>query len=111
MGVFGVLYLDFRTAAALLAVDLAFDTVLLNNGQFWQGLLVFDTLAAVTMVGILAILDYAGLGTDAILPVTIGIVLLLGTFQWYWVGGIFGVVLERLWFGLKTQDEDGPDWL
>ena len=107
IGVFAVLYLDFRTAGNLLAADMAFDSFLLNNGQFWQVLLIFDTLAAVTMVGILAILDYAGIGLGPVLPVTVGIVLLLGTFQWYWIGGILGAMFERIWSGLKTQGDDG----
>jgi hypothetical protein len=106
MGIFGLLYLDFKSAVSLLSADLAFDAFLLNNGQFWQTLLVFDTLAAVTVVGLLAILDYAGTGPGPILPLTMGLVLILGTFQWYWIGGILGAVFERVWSGLKTQGED-----
>ena len=87
-----------------------FQSFLLNNGQFWQGLFVFDTLATITVTGILAILNYAGLEGGLAFPITAGITILLGTFQWYWVGGIMAVILERIWSGLSTQDEDTPDW-
>ena len=35
---------------------------------------------------------------------------IVGTVQWYFVGGVIGVVVEKFWSGLKTA-QDEQDWL
>jgi hypothetical protein len=111
LGGFGLLYVDYESTATMFGNDMGFAAFLMNSRDFWQFLLLFDTLAGVAMLGLLALLDYVNLGTGPIVPVTAGMVLLLGTFQWYWFGAAAGATLERIWSGLKTQDEDEPDWL
>jgi hypothetical protein len=106
-----VAWVDFGTTGRLIAPDMGFDAFLLAGGEFWRLLLIFDTLPAVAMIGILGGLDYLGMGVGPIVPVTFGVILVLGTLQWYWIGGALGALGERVWSGLKTQDGDGPDWL
>jgi len=110
-GLFVVFYLDYGAAGELVGIDIAFDAFLLNSTQFWQAMLLLDTLAAVTMIGILAALDYFGMTFGPIIPLTLAITLVLGTFQWYWIGGAIGAAFERLWTGLKGPEEEKRDWL
>lgn len=110
-GVFGVVWADYQSATALFGNDPGFPGFLANSSGILQLMLVFDTLAAVALIGILTMLGSAGLEGATILSLGAGVVLVLGTFQWYWLGGAAGALLERVWSGLKTQEDDGPDWL
>jgi hypothetical protein len=40
---------------------------------------------------------------------TIAITFLVGTLQWFFLGGAAGALLERFWAGLKTGDDD-EEW-
>jgi hypothetical protein len=41
--------------------------------------------------------------------VAIAMTYILGTVQWYFVGGGAGAVLQKIWGGLKTGEE-GEEW-
>ena len=60
------------------------------------------TLAAFTLM------DRAGI-SGGVLEAAIGMTYIVGTLQWYYVGGGVGAVLEKIWGGLKTG-EDGEEW-
>ena len=74
-------------------------------------MLVFDTVPTVVLLGVFGVLDRFSISFLPVIPLTFGIVLLAGTIQWYWVGGGIAAACERLWSGLKTPDDEGPDWL
>ncbi len=109
-GAFVLTWIDYRSTDRLFGA-VSLDVFIMNSNEFWQVLFLFDTLSAVALLGLLAILDAAGVGSVPMATLTAGVVLSIGTFQWYWVGGVVGALLERVWSGLKTQDDDGPDWL
>lgn len=108
-GLFLFSYLDYRANAAL--VGQAFDTFFFNRSAFWHVMLVFDTVPTVVLLGVFGVLDRFSISFLPVIPLTFGIVLLAGTIQWYWVGGGIAAACERLWSGLKTPDDEGPDWL
>jgi hypothetical protein len=37
---------------------------------------------------------------------TVAITYVAGSIQWYFIGGAAGALLEKLWSGLKTGDDD-----
>ena len=43
------------------------------------------------------------------LLVVLGLIYVVGTVQWYFVGGAIGAILEKIWGGLKTGEE-GEEW-
>jgi hypothetical protein len=83
-------------------------TFLFQHSAFWQLLTVFDTVA---MLGILAVFSLMSpaVGAGTLLLVAIGITYIVGTAQWYFVGGGIGALLQKIWDGLKTGEE-GEEW-
>jgi hypothetical protein len=63
------------------------------------------------MLGTLAVLSLAGpaIASQQLLIAAIGLTYIVGTAQWYFVGGAIGAILEKIWGGLKTG-EDGEEW-
>jgi hypothetical protein len=110
VGFLTVAYLDFRATSDLLGTGVSFSAYLFNNPDLWRVFLVFDTLAAVAVLGFLGVVDAIGSGAGAILGVTVVAVVALGTFQWYAVGGLVGAGLARLVSGLRTPEDEMPDW-
>ena len=39
------------------------------------------------------------------------VTVVVGTVQWFFVGGGIGLLLERFWSGLKTGEDPDEDWL
>jgi len=83
-------------------------TFLFQHSAFWQLLTVFDTVA---MLGILAVFSLMSpaVGAGTLLLVAIGITYIVGTAQWYFVGGGIGALLEKICDGLKNGEE-GEEW-
>ena len=83
-------------------------TFLFQHSAFWQMLAIFDTAA---MLGTLAVFSLMGpaVGSDRLLLVAMSLTYIVGTFQWYYVGGAVGAILQKVWDGLKTGDE-GEEW-
>jgi hypothetical protein len=81
---------------------------LFQHSTFWQLLAVFDTIA---MLGILAVFSLMSpaVGGGTLLLVAIGMTYIVGTAQWYFVGGGIGALLQKVWDGLKTGEE-GEEW-
>jgi hypothetical protein len=48
-------------------------------------------------------------GGGTMLVAAIGITYVVGTAQWYFVGGGIGAILQKIWDGLKTGEE-GEEW-
>jgi hypothetical protein len=38
------------------------------------------------------------------------VTLVVGTLQWFFVGGGVGLLLERFWSGLKSSDDADEEW-
>ncbi len=109
-GVFLVSYLDYRATRAVFG-GTGFAAYVLDSGELWPMLMVFDTLAGLTILALLALWESMELAAGGIVGLVPAVVLVVGTLQWYGLGRVAGAVLDRVWSGLKTQDDDGPDWL
>lgn len=103
-------YIDFRVTSDMIVPGIGFSAFLFNNPDFWRVFLVFDTLAAGVVLGVLGLMDAAGAGAGAILGVFLFAASVIGTLQWAAVGGLAGKGLDRMISGLRTPDDEMPDW-
>ena len=103
-------YVDFQSHLRLEAVNTAFGPFLFDRSDFWRLVTIFDTAPMLVILGVFSILDRAGANPPGLLIVTFAITYVAGTLQWFLVGGGIGALLERLWAGLKTEDEEDAEW-
>jgi len=101
-------WFELQSKQTYVALGMSYATYLFEHSAFWQLLGVFDTVA---MLGILAV--YTLMSQAALSGGELGVALagtyILGTLQWYYVGGGIGAALGKLWGGLKTGEE-GEEW-
>jgi len=83
-------------------------TFLFQHSTFWQMLAVFDTVALLGILAVFSLLSPA-VGGGTLLLVGIGMTYIVGTVQWYFVGGGIGALVQKIWEGLKTGEE-GEEW-
>jgi hypothetical protein len=102
-GFFVFTYFDARDA-------MPFDVYLFNRSDFWKLLTIFDTASMLAIVGLFSGLDRAGVNPPGLVAWTIAITYIVGTLQWFFVGGGIGALLERFFEGLKTPDPEDEDW-
>jgi hypothetical protein len=102
-GFFVFAYLDARDATP-------FDVYLFNRSDFWKLMTIFDTAPMLVIVGLFSGLDRAGVNPPGLIAWTIAITYIVGTLQWFLVGGGIGAMLERFFEGLKTPDPEDEDW-
>lgn len=110
-GLFIFCYVEFRANSRMGYAGPAFGAFLFDRSEFWRMMLVFDTAPTLTILGLFAVLSRLGLNPPLLIVWTIGITYVVGTLQWYCVGGGIGAVLDRFWSGLKTREEEDEDWL
>jgi hypothetical protein len=110
-GFFVFLYVDFQNRLRLEAVDTSFGAFLFGRSDFWRLITIFDTLPMLAVLGVSAGLDRAGINPPGLLLATFVITYVAGTFQWFWIGGGIGALLERFWAGLKTGEPEDDEWL
>ena len=108
-GFFAFSYFDYSMNRSTTMAGVGFDNYLFN-GEFWQLMLYFDTAPMLVLVGVFAILARLGLDPPYLVAWAIAITLVVGTIQWYLLGGVIGLLLERFWSGLKTGDDEDEDW-
>ena len=104
-------WLDYQQSSRISSSGLNFDAYLFNSYQFWRVLMIFDTAPTIVLVGLFALLDRLGLSLPGLMVITVVTIYVVGSLQWYFVGGGIGAALERFWSGLKTGDEADEDWL
>jgi hypothetical protein len=109
-GFFIFSYIDYRMNLNTTLSGLGFDTYLFYRSEFWRLVTIFDTAPMLALLGILAILDKLGANPPYLVGIAIAVTLVVGTIQWYLVGGAIGLLLERFWSGLKSGDEPDEDW-
>jgi hypothetical protein len=105
-GFFIFTYFDFRTNRDLAGYALGYGEFLFDRSQFWPLMIFFDTLPMAILAGLFLVLDRIGVTVPGLLAITIVITFVVGTVEWYFVGGGVGALLSRFWTGLKTEDED-----
>ena len=92
------------------AGNAAFGPYLFNESSFWKLMEIFDTAAMIGILALFAALDRGGLNPPGLVAITIGITLIVGTLQWFFIGGGVGALLERFFEGLRTPDPEDQEW-
>jgi len=103
-GFFAFSYIDAGDAAA-------FGVYLFNRSNFWKLITIFDTASMLVIIALLAGLDRAGMNPPGLVAITIAIIYIVGSIQWFFVGGGVGALLERFFEGLKTPDPEDEEWM
>jgi hypothetical protein len=88
-----------------------FGPYLFNNSEFTRLLRIFDTAAMVIIVFVFSAMARADVNPPGLLVLTLGITYMIGSFQWFLIGGGVGALLEKFWSGLKTPDDEDEEWL
>jgi hypothetical protein len=110
IGFFVFSYIDYRLNQTTTFAGLGFDAYLFNRSEFWRLTAIFDTAPMLALVAVAAALDKVNWNPGGMVPLAIAVIFVVGTLQWYWVGGAVGVLVERFWTGLKTAQQDDEEW-
>jgi hypothetical protein len=102
-GFFAFSYLD--------AIDVNCGAYLFNRSNFWKLMTIFDTAAMLVIIGLFTAFDRAGMNPPGLVGMTLGITYIVGTMQWFLIGGGIGALLERFFEGLKTPEPEDDEWL
>ncbi|PYS35984.1 MAG: hypothetical protein DMG14_25765 [Acidobacteria bacterium] len=89
----------------------AFGIYLFNRSNFWRLMTIFDTAPMLVIIGLLAGLDRAGVNPPGLVAITVAITYIVGSVQWFFVGGGVGALLERFFEGLKTPEPEDDEWM
>jgi hypothetical protein len=87
-----------------------FGPYLFDRSSFWRLMTVLDTTAMLVVILLFSIFERAGLNPPGLIPMTVAIIYIVGTLQWFVVGGGIGALLERFFEGLKTPDPEEEEW-
>ena len=109
-GFFVFAYIDFQNHLDLGAGEARFGPYLFIRSNFWRMMTIFDTAATLVLIALFSALNRAGLNPPGLLIGTFAITYIVGTLQWFFIGGAAGAVLERFFEGLKTPDPVDEDW-
>jgi len=107
-GFFLFTWFELQANRTFVQVGMDYSRYLFQHSAFWQLLGVFDTVAMLGILAAFTLMDRSGL-SGGVLGVALAMTYIIGTLQWYYVGGAIGAVLEKIWGGLKTG-EDGEEW-
>ena len=110
-GFFLFSYIDYRMNQNTTFVGLGFDAYLFNRSEFWRLTAIFDTAPMLAFVGLAAILDRMNWNPGGMVAVAIIVMFIIGTLQWYLVGGAAGIIVEKFWTGFKSGQDEDEDWL
>jgi len=103
-------YFDFQAHLRLEPEEAGFGPYLFNRSDFWRLMTIFDTAPMLATIGLFSVLDRAGINPPGLLAWTIAITYVIGTAQWFLVGGGVGSLLKKFFAGLKTPDPEDEDW-
>jgi hypothetical protein len=93
------------------AAGAPFGPYLFNNSEFTRMLRVFDTAAMVIILLVFSAMARAEVNPPGLLALTLGISYVVGSLQWFLIGGGIGALLEKFWSGLRTGDDEDEEWL
>ena len=109
-GFFLFSYFDFQQNRRLSGAGLNFDSYLFVGSDFWPVMFVFDTAPMLVLLAVFFLLDQFSISMPGLVVFTFAVIYVVGSLQWYFVGGGLGAVLERFWSGLKTGEDEDEDW-
>jgi hypothetical protein len=107
-GFFIFTWFDLQSNHTYVALGMNYAKFLFEHSRFWDLIAVFDTVPMLGILAAFSLMNRAGL-SQSLLLVAIAIVYIVGTLQWYYVGGGVGAILQKIWGGLKTGEE-GEEW-
>lgn len=110
-GFFVFAYVDYQEQIRLESIATGFGPFLFDRSEFWRLMTIFDTAPMLVILGLFSMLDWMGVNPPGLLIATFGITYLVGTLQWFWIGGGIGALLQRFWAGLKAGDEEDSEWM
>ncbi len=110
-GFFAFSYVDYSMNLKTTLAGTGFDGFLFDQSEFWRLMAIFDTAPMLALLGLFAVLDRLSVDAPAPVAVSLAVTLAVGTVQWYFVGGGIGLLLERFWSGLKSDEDVDEDWL
>lgn len=90
--------------------SLAFGPYLFNESNFWKLMEIFDTAAMFVILMVFSVLDRAGVNPPGLVGITISLTVVVGTLQWFFIGGGIGALLERFFQGIRTPDPEDQEW-
>src|SRR5207249_9474891 len=90
-GFFSFSYFDYVAKRNTTLIGLGFDGYLFNRSEFWRLITIFDTAPMLTLLAVGAILDRLSMNPPLVFVAIIDI-LIVGTLQWYFVGGGVGLL-------------------
>ena len=109
-GFFVFSYFDFQAHVRLEPDDAKFGPYLFNRSDFWRLMTIFDTVPMLVIVVVFSGLDRAGINPPGLLVWTLVLTYVVGTIQWFLIGGGVGALLERSFQGLKTPDPEDEEF-
>jgi hypothetical protein len=109
-GFFAFSYFDFQAHLRLGAEEARFGPYLFNRSDFWRLMTIFDTAPMLAIILSFSILDRAGINPPGLLGWTMAITYIVGTLQWFLLGGGIGALLEKFFEGLKTPEPEDEGW-
>ena len=71
---------------------------------------IFDTAPMLVIITVFSGFDRAGINPPGLLVWTLVFTYVVGTVQWFLIGGGVGALLERFFEGLKTPDAEDEEW-
>src|SRR5262245_35320210 len=107
-GFFIFTWFDLHANRTYVALGMHYANFLFQHSRFWDLIAVFDTVAMLGILAAFSLMHRAGV-SESLLLVALAIVYIVGTLQWYYVGGGVGAILQKIWDGLKTGEE-GEEW-
>jgi len=88
----------------------SFAVYLFDRSNFWKMMTLFDTAPMLVVIALFSAFDRAGVNPPGIVGITIAITYIVGTLQWFLIGGGIGAILERFFEGLRTPDPEDDQW-
>jgi hypothetical protein len=106
-----LLFTGFLVFSYLEAAGAPFGPFLFDRSSFWRLMTIFDTAPMLVILAVFSAMVRAEINPPGVLMLALTITYVVGTLQWFLVGGAIGALLERLWAGLKRDDEEDEEWL
>jgi hypothetical protein len=106
-----LLFTGFLVFSWFDAAGAPFGPYLFNNSEFTRLLRVLDTAAMVIILLVFSAMARAEINPPGLLVLTLGLSYIVGSLQWFLIGGGIGALLEKFWSGLKTGDDEDEEWL
>jgi hypothetical protein len=106
-----LLFTGFLVFSWFDAAGAPFGPYLFNNSEFTRLLRVLDTAAMVIILLVFSAMARAEINPPGLLVLTLGLSYIVGSLQWFLIGGGIGALLEKFWSGLKTGEDEDEEWL